>query len=208
MKKIYTDRVFEMYCKEMTEKSSYWWEIYIMLNIIWWKVVSTIKIILLNLLGIFKNFKACTLSLRPLALSRSFITSTTAAQLVVPFLSSSDLTPIEEPEKDSVRSPKRHGSTSTVYDRVKAKLSRSLSTSSASASASASPVVPTKSSALKASGDNSARRLSVGKLSSSVVSADVKLRSPNVLRNGRRCQSEVTSASTAELLAQFVASRW
>ena len=120
---------------------------------------------------------------------------------------SSDLTPIEEPEKESVRSPKRHGSTSTVYDRVKAKLSRSLSTSSASASASGSPVIAPKSSALKASADNSARRLSVGRLSSGVVVADVKLRSPNVARNSRRCKSELTSASTAELLAQFVASR-
>ena len=46
--------------------------------------------------------------------------------------------------------------------------------------------------------------IKVGKLGGT---GDVKLRSPNVLRNGRRCQSELASASTAELLAQFVASR-
>ena len=116
--------------------------------------------------------------------------------------SSSDLTPVEEPEKEAVRSPKRQSSSSTVYDRVRAKLSRSLSTSNTSV----------KVSTLKATEEKkkeNLRRLSTGKIvgDPSCDFENVKFRSPSVLRNGRRCHSELTSASTAELLAQFVASR-
>ena len=118
---------------------------------------------------------------------------------------SSDFTPVEEPEKESsssetIRSPKRQSSSSTVYDRVRAKLSRSLSTSATS------PFSPKPSKNV----DKENRRLSIDKIipkPTSIEFETVKLRSPNVLRTGRRCQSELTSASTAELLAQFVASR-
>ena len=119
------------------------------------------------------------------------------------WICSSDFTPVEEPEKDcsTIRSPKRQSSSSTVYDRVRAKLSRSLSTSATSPFTSK----PSK------NVDKENRRLSIDKIilkPSSIEFETVKLRSPNVLRSvGRRCHSELTSASTAELLAQFVASR-
>ena len=87
---------------------------------------------------------------------------------------------------------------------MKAKLSRSLSTSSTSG---------VKALASKLDKDNKEnRRLSVGRVYAGADSENndfetVRFRSPNVLRHGRRCHSELTSTSTAELLAQFVASR-
>ena len=79
------------------------------------------------------------------------------------------------------RSPKRHiastSSPTTVYEKVRAKLSRSLS-SAASIAATVKQPEPTS----------------------------VVLRKQNV-SSSRRCKSELTSPTTAQLLAQFVSTR-
>lgn len=133
-------------------------------------------------------------------------------------LAAHDLTPVEEPEPKAtsagviIRSPKRQSS--TVYERVRAKLSRSLSSSSTPLSNSNSAAAFK---AIKSSGGSAESRRTrrgSGPCGTPTTSSDkegcVVLR-PNVSRASaafdRRCRSEVTPASTAELLARFVASR-
>ncbi len=129
-----------------------------------------------------------------------------------------ELTPVEEPEpRDSHsnsslnnslssnsnassslnRSPKRQSS--TVYEKVCAKLSRSLTSSTSS------PSLKSKAQGAKTPEKKAAPLATEDDEDDLINSPKVKLRSnPN---HTRRCQSEVTPAKTAELLAKFVASR-
>eukprot|EP00095_Tigriopus_kingsejongensis_P005938 maker-scaffold316_size209483-snap-gene-1.35 protein:Tk05938 transcript:maker-scaffold316_size209483-snap-gene-1.35-mRNA-1 annotation:"PREDICTED: calpain-D-like" len=112
----------------------------------------------------------------------------------------SSMTPIEVPEElnsadppgsgGSGRSPKR-GSNTTVLNKVKAKLSRSLSlTGSFKENHAPSSIV------------------SAGSLTPVALRARAQPgQTPTQGTRARRCQSEVTSTHTAQLLAQFVAAR-
>lgn len=99
------------------------------------------------------------------------------------------LTPVEEPDLDpKLRSPKRQSS--TVYEKVCAKLSRSgLKASISSPSLKKAPLATED----------------LDDLEDDQVQV-VHLR-PQRSHVQRRCHSEVTPKHTAELLAQFVASR-
>jgi hypothetical protein len=116
--------------------------------------------------------------------------------------SSAELTPVEEPDKESnlIRSPKRQGST-VEHHKVTAKLSRSLS------SFTASPILVEE--AAQSSPGNKENCKPTKEPDSYLWSdSSVKYRhSSSSQRPGRRCCSEITSSSTAALLAQFVAQR-
>lgn len=116
--------------------------------------------------------------------------------------SSVELTPVEEPDQESnlVRSPKRQGST-VEHHKATAKLSRSLSAFSTTPIlvGEASPLLPGNKENHKPSAEADPHSLSDN---------SVKYRHSSLSqRPGRRCCSEITSSSTAALLAQFVAQR-
>lgn len=119
----------------------------------------------------------------------SMATASSAATPPLDSAAIAPLTPVEEPDLDpKLRSPKRQSS--TVYEKVCAKLSRSgLKASISSPSLKKAPLATED----------------LDDLEDDQVQV-VHLR-PQRSHVQRRCHSEVTPKQTAELLAQFVASR-
>ena len=121
---------------------------------------------------------------------------------------------MEEPESDdcgaATRSPKRQSST-TVLDKVKAKLSRSLSLSSGSYAAAAALRGQRRQ---QQQSQQQQQQQRPRRDPSPPAAVQVQLRQNGggssllpLTREKRRCKSEVTSPNTAELLARFVAHR-
>ncbi len=131
--------------------------------------------------------------------SSEFQVSALSNTILLGSASSAELTPVEEPDKDSnlVRSPKRQGST-VEHHKATAKLSRSLSAFSTS------PILVEEAS--QSSPGNKENHKPAG---GADPDNSVKYRHSSSLsrRPGRRCCSEITSSSTSALLAQFVAQR-
>jgi len=103
----------------------------------------------------------------------------------------------------SNRSPKRQSN--SVYDRVRAKLSRSLSNAIPGSKPSESPAIGEKENLqpVRHCSDCQAD----GTCGACLGLFPVHLRTSPLRRSGRRCVSEAASPSTAQLLAHFVASR-